>query len=227
SHEHIDQTLQYNFDNSYISIAFNQLTMSLEPIYYGDSCLDRSHANTLHMDPVDGNLWISSRHFDAIHKLDWENGGDSLMNLQDFALFDADYQPFTLDYDNNVSFFTHQHCIETYKVEGRPDLKLVSIFDNNNTPVIVHNSEPHSFGTLALINEALREAVIIRKKQLPTFCVALGTSQVLANGNTWYHCGRHESTKGWRDPFGYSSTVYEISTEGEIIYAAGNDLASY
>ncbi|GIQ79529.1 arylsulfotransferase [Kipferlia bialata] len=228
AHEHVGISLAEQNVDSYNSVAFNLPTMSLEPIYYGDAALDRTHANTLLIDPSDGQVLMSARHYDAIFKLDWENGGDPVYNLQDFALFDADYQPYVKDYDADTTFFTHQHCIELYQVEGREDVRLVSIFDNDNTPVLKHGvTPPHSYGVLALINETRQEAVLLMRKQLPTFCAALGTSQVLANGNTWYHCGEHKSRRGWRDPFGYSSSVYEVSPSGEIVYSAGCDKASY
>ncbi|GIQ91196.1 arylsulfotransferase, partial [Kipferlia bialata] len=128
--DHIDWTLQEQHDKTYNTLAFDIPTKSLDPIYYGDSALDRTHTNVLIVDPTDNNLMISVRHFDSIYKLDWENEGTPMYNLQEYALFDADYNPIVKDYDNDMSFFSHQHCIELYEVEGRPDLKLATIFDN-------------------------------------------------------------------------------------------------
>ncbi|GIQ86842.1 arylsulfotransferase [Kipferlia bialata] len=224
--DHIYQTLAEQNEESYNSIMFDLPALALEPMYYSDSAMDRTHCNTLHMDPSDGGVFLSARHYDAVFKLDWENDGEPLFNIQELALYDADYQPYVKDFDNNIGFFSHQHCIETYQVEGRDDVKLVSLFDNNNTLVIKHGQPAHSNGVLALVHEARREAVILMRKPLPTFCAALGTSQVLANGNTWYHCGTHTG-EGLSGKVGSSSTVYEINTDGDIVYSAGCDAASY
>ncbi|GIQ82140.1 hypothetical protein KIPB_005265 [Kipferlia bialata] len=97
----------------------------------------------------------------------------------------------------------------------------------SNTLVIKHTQPRHSNGVKALINEDRQEAILLMRKELPTFCFALGTSQVLANGNTWYHCGTHDSAFGIHSLTHAHSTGYEVSPAGDIVHSMGFDGESY
>ncbi|GIQ86024.1 arylsulfotransferase, partial [Kipferlia bialata] len=238
SSENIYITQEEQDEYSYNVLYFNLLMLALEPIYYGDSTNDRTHSNAFFYDPTDDNLFISVRSQDRVYKLNWSGyhdeaqavdraPGEVIYNLRDFAIFDTDYNPITLDYDNGVSFFSHQHCVEMYAVEGRPDLKLMTLFDNNNTPVMRNGNDYHSKALAAIVNEARQEVVILFHRELPNFCFALGTSQVLENGNFWYTCGTHDSKLGRSAIFGSHTTGYELSPDGDIIYSVGGYATTY
>ncbi|GIQ82625.1 arylsulfotransferase, partial [Kipferlia bialata] len=193
SKEHIGWTLEEQMERTYNNLYFNLDLLAVEAIYYGDTSSDRTHANSLFYDPRDKNLVISVRNQDSVYKLNWDSGdesvpkGDPLFNIQDFALFDRDYNPIVKDYDNNVAFFSHQHLPEIYQVEGRDDIYVMTLFDNNNTPVLKHGQPENSYGIAMLVHEERKEIVLLFRRALPEFSFALGASSALHNGNFYFH----------------------------------------
>ncbi|GIQ85470.1 arylsulfotransferase, partial [Kipferlia bialata] len=207
--------------------------MGVDPIYYGDVSSDRTHMNSLFFDPTDNNLLVSVRSQDSVYKLNWSGDdampeGDVMYNLRDFALYDREYNPIHT-YDEGLSLFSHQHCAQMYSVDGHPDLKVITLFDNSNTVAMVQRPEEkhHSNAVALLVNEAMQEMVLLFRTPLPEFGFALGTSQALSNGNFHYHVGVHDAISGEVGLFGTSTTVYELTPEGEFLYSVEADACVY
>ncbi|GIQ85320.1 arylsulfotransferase [Kipferlia bialata] len=231
--EHIAMTYEEQDAYSFNVVAIDLPGMSGDPIYYGDVSGDRTHMNSIFYDPSDGDILVSVRSQDRVYKLNWSGDdtlpwGDPVYNLRDFALFDEDYTPITT-YDDNLSLFSHQHCAEMYAVEGHPELKVITLFDNSNKVAYLQrpDEEHHSNALAVLVNEEKREMVLLFRKALLQYAFAVGTSQALANGNFHYHVGVQENKRGKDSLFNTSSQVYELSPEGDFIYSIKAEAAVY
>ncbi|GIQ81063.1 arylsulfotransferase [Kipferlia bialata] len=226
SKEHIDMSLEEQEEWSFNNLYFNLDLQAVEAIYYGDVSSDRTHSNTFFYDPRDKNLYISVRNHDSVYKLNWDSGsevvpqGDPIFNLQNFKFFDRDYNPITKDPENNVYTFSHQHCPVIYEIEGRDDIYVMSLFDNNNTPVMKYGQPENSYAIAMLIHEERQEAVFMFRKALPEFSFAMGSSMALHNGNFFYLSGVHDGLFEGSSLAGAQTSIYEMNPEGEIVYSA-------
>ena len=141
------------------------------PIYLAPQANDWTHGNCLELTP-DGNILYSSRHQDWLIKIDYENGqgaGDILWRLGndgDFQIVSSDPNP----------WFSHQHDANV-NANG-----LLTVFDNGN---VREAADPtaHSRGQALQLDEVNHIATLVLNADLGAFSMALGTAQLLPDGN--------------------------------------------
>ena len=137
---------------------------------------DWMHANSLAF-TGDNDLLLSVRSQDWVLKLDYANGTGTgniewrLGNDGDFAL-------------SGGQWFSHQH---NATLTGT----TLSLFDNANAD---ETNFGGSRGLVLTINEEAKTADIIDEALMHVFSPAVGTAQILLNGNLWFLAGFVGST---------------------------------
>jgi arylsulfate sulfotransferase len=137
---------------------------------------DWTHGNSLALTP-DGNILYNSRHQDMAYKIAYANGtgdGSVIWRLGmggDFTIQSTDPYP----------WFSHAHDLE---FEGS---NAISLFDDGNTRV--SQSGGNSRGQVLQIDETNRTATLQVNADLGTFSAALGSAQLLSNGNLLFDAG--------------------------------------
>lgn len=140
---------------------------------------DWLHANSLNYLPDSGNILISIRHQDWVSKIDYANGkgtGKVLWNLGpggDFTIQSTDPYP----------WFSHQHDAQL-----DPSTGVFWAFDNGNTRVTMSGGG-NSRGMVLQLDEANLTATPVLLADLGVYSVAVGSAQVLDNGNYMFHAG--------------------------------------
>jgi len=136
---------------------------------------DWTHANSIAIDPSDGNIIISLRHQAWVIKVDYANGsGDGhviwkLGNQGNFTL-----PPGTPSTD----WFNYQHDAE-FQSNG-----LLTLFDNNDLQV-----GADSRGQAWSLDQTHLVATPAVNVDLGAVSLALGSAQLLSNGNYWFGAG--------------------------------------
>jgi len=149
------------------------------PIMLASIANDWLHPNAIQY-TSDHNLIISVRHQDWVIKVDYRDGagdGHVLWHLGaggDFALASSDPYP----------WFTHQHDAG-FEANG-----TFTVFDNGNTrvadnPGVTENSR----GQVYQIDEANMVATLVLNSDLGVYSNALGSAQLLSNGNHHFLAG--------------------------------------
>lgn len=181
------------------------------PFYLAPITNDWTHGNSIKQTP-DGNILYSARHQDMLYKINYNNGGGDgsiiwrLGNGGDFTMNSADVYP----------WFSHQH--DAAILFSDPTQLLV--FDNGNTRVKTIGSG-HSRGQALRIDEQNRTVTPILNVDLLVYSAALGTAQILPDGNYNFDAG-YQLDNGF---FGTGAYSFEVLPSGAIIYAAHvNDL---
>lgn len=144
------------------------------PLYLNTTTAnDWLHANALQYLP-DGHLIVSVRHLDWVIKIAYADGAGSgavlwrLGQGGDFAIVSTDPWP----------WFSHQHD-GAFEPDGR-----FTVFDNGNTRV-TQNPGQNSRGQAYQIDEVNMVATQLVNADLGVYSFALGSAQLLSNGN--YH----------------------------------------
>jgi hypothetical protein len=141
---------------------------------------DWLHANSLNYLPDTGNIIFSIRHQDWVIKIDYANGagaGDIIWKLGlggDFAIQSTDPYP----------WFSHQH-----DAQFDPSTALFSAFDNGNTRVTQAGGVGNSRGYVLQLDEANLAATPVLLSDLGVYSMAVGSAQLLNNGNYLFHAG--------------------------------------
>lgn len=157
---------------------------------------DWTHANSIARDPSDGNLIISLRHQAWVVKVNYANGsGDGhviwkLGNQGDFTL--ANGLPAS-------DWFNYQHDAE-FQSNG-----LLALFDNNNL-----EAPADSRGQAWSLNQSTRVATLELNEDLGVQSYALGSAQLLSNGNYWFGAGFLNS--------GSDTQSEELTTSGAAVF---------
>ena len=165
---------------------------------------DWLHSNSVQQ-TSDGNLIISLRHQDWVIKVDYRNGAGTgailwrLGNQGDFRLLNPGNDPFP--------WFSHQHDPEFEFGTNN----LLSVFDNGNTRQVQVDPNAHSRGQVYSINEATREAHLNFSGDLGVYSPALGSAEILSNGNRHFNAG-------FVGGFGGISHAVELDPSGRIVY---------
>ncbi len=170
------------------------------PFYLAPSANDWLHGNAVQLTP-DGNLLYSIRHQDWVVKIDYRNGegsGDIIWRLGgggDFAIDSPDPAP----------WFSHQH--DAVLLPG--DESLLLVYDNGN---VRYAADPgaHSRGQVLHLDEAGRVATLVRDFDLGGYSFALGSAQLLPNGNYHFNSGILPGQK---------AQSIELDPDGNIVYA--------
>lgn len=154
---------------------------------------DWTHANSV-APTTDGNLVISLRHQAWAIKVAYANGTGNgrviwtLGNGGNFALASG-YSP--------SEWFNYQHDVE-FQSNG-----LLSLFDNNNL-----ETPADSRGQAWSLNESSMIATPVVNDDLGVASYALGSAQLLSNGNYWFGAGfAHSATSTYSTEFTPSGAV--------------------
>jgi arylsulfate sulfotransferase len=141
---------------------------------------DWLHANSLNYLPDSGNVLMSIRHQDWVIKIDYANGkgtGDIFWKLGaggDFAIQSNDPYP----------WFSHQHDAQLEPATG-----MFLAFDNGNTRVTLAGGVGNSRGYVLQLDETNLIATPILFADLGVYSIAVGSAQLLDNGNYHFHAG--------------------------------------
>jgi hypothetical protein len=149
----------------------------------GEGPRDWMHANSVAWSPADGNLIVSMRSQDWVIKINYANGaGDGhviwrLGRGGNFRIKSRRPSP----------WFSHQHDVRYIN-----DTTLV-LFDNGNTRH-ARNKAAHSRGQELILNEAARTATLVVNADMGNYAQAVGSAQMLPNGNLVFNSGFAEQT---------------------------------
>jgi hypothetical protein len=166
---------------------------------------DWLHGNSLQLTP-DGNILYSVRHQDWVLKIDYRNGdgtGQVLWTLGlggDFTLVDGD----------SSLWFSHQHDAEIL-----PDGVSLLLFDNGNTRIANNSGQGNSRGQLWRIDETAHTAKLVLNADLLVNSSALGTAQLLPNGNYHFDAGFVPNPA---DPTKRITHALEVDPNGNIVW---------
>jgi arylsulfate sulfotransferase len=152
-------------------------SLACSAFYQAATGNDWLHGNSLQLTP-DGNILYSVRHQDWVVKIDYRNGAGTGQLLWRLGL-GGDFQ--MLDGDDSL-WFSHQHDAQLM-----PDGVSLLLFDNGNTRISRNSGQGTSRGQLWRIDEAARTAKLLLDADLGVNSSALGSAQLLPNGN--YHFG--------------------------------------
>ncbi len=183
------------------------------PLHLANVANDWTHGNSLYY-TSDGNLLFSSRHQDFVYKINYANGsgaGDVIWKLGlggDFTM---------LGTTDPYPWFSHQHNAEM----TAGSTTLLTLYDNGNTRVAA-NPSGHSRGQALTIDETAKTATLSLNADLGFFSMAVGSAQLLDNGN--YHFD-----SGWIDvqPGVEVAKSMEVTPAGSIIYELDDTAITY
>jgi len=151
------------------------------PVLLSSPANDWLHINSLQYFPSDGDLLASVRNQDWIAKIDYQNGGgtgDVLWRLGldgDFVLAGSTGEPFPWFSGQHNPAFINQ------------DQKTLVVFDNGNTRHARFGG--HSRGQVWNIDQVNLTASLLLNADLGGYSPALGSAQVLENGNYMFYSG--------------------------------------
>ena len=148
--------------------------------------MDWMHTNSIYYSPQSGDFLLSSRHQDWVMKIDYNNGAGTGNILWRLGL-NGD---FTFNNINNDTYpwFSHQHDAGMENNGSGP----LTLFDNGNTRVAappVGLGSGNSRGMALVLNEATMTATPVLSADLGVFAGALGSAQLLFNGNYFFQPG--------------------------------------
>jgi arylsulfate sulfotransferase len=169
---------------------------------------DWTHSNSLWLAP-DGNLIISIRHQDWVIKFRYQSGngdGTILWRLGKDGDFEISAPP-----SNPYPWFSHQHDVE-YASNG-----LLTLFDNGNTRVAMLGG--NSRGQGLHLDEANKTATLEVNLDLGDYSSAVGTAQLLSNGNYFFDLGFLTPQSKLRE-FSPSSALEAEFEQPGIVYRA-------
>ncbi len=169
------------------------------PFFKAGTANDWLHGNSVQLTP-DGHLLYSARHQDWLIKIDYANGSGSgavlwrLGRDGDFTISSADPNP----------WFSHQH-------DGQiaPDGTL-TVFDNGNTR-FAEDDSAQSRGQVYILDEAARTATHKLNAPLGVYSFALGSAQLLENGNYHFNAGIEYG--------GFSARSMEVDSNLNLVYS--------
>ena len=174
--------------------------------YLAPQANDWLHGNSLQLTP-DGNILYSARHQDWLIKIRYDNGqgdGSVIWRLGK----DGD---FTFQSEDEWPWFSHQHD------GAQLDSRHVLLFDNGNTRV-QFGPGGNSRGQLLEIDEARRTARVVVDADLGQYSLALGSAQLLPNGNYHFNLGFMPDR---------SSQALEFTPGGDLVFQLETAVPQY
>jgi arylsulfate sulfotransferase len=175
------------------------------PWYLATTANDWTHGNALQLTP-DGNILYSMRNQDWVIKIDYQNGngpGDILWRLGnggDFQISSSDPSP----------WFSHQH-----DSNFASDNTTFTVFDDGNTRQ-ASNPAAHSRGQMLQIDTPNRKATLVLNADVGTYSSAVGSAQILPNGDYHFDSGFIAGASG-----SLSAQSIEVNPSGQIVYGIG------
>jgi hypothetical protein len=172
------------------------------PILLAPKANDWTHGNAIQLTP-DGDILYSSRHQDWVFKIDYQNGRGT-GNIVWILGLDGNFQYLSND---PYPWFSHQHDANV-DVNG-----IVTVFDNGNLRQAA-NPSSDSRGQAIQLDETNMTATLLVNADLGDFSIALGSAQMLPDGNYHFHLG---------DIVAKNSTTRAVEVEpaGQIVYDMG------
>jgi arylsulfate sulfotransferase len=174
------------------------------PLRLARAANDWTHAKSVQQTP-DGNLLLSVRSQDWILKIDYENGeggGEVIWRLGkdgDFRMISADPNP----------WFSHQH-----DPHFLADNKTLLLFDNGNFRRDT-DANANSRGQVIQVDERNRTATLAFNQNLGQYSFALGSANILPNGDYHFDNGFLPDTSAMSMEFDPSGNlVYALQTRG-------------
>lgn len=149
------------------------------PVLLAPIANDWMHTNAISYSAVDGNLLLSVRHQDWLVKIDYADGGGSGDIIWRMGA-EGDFVPVA---DDPSPWFSHQHDADLI---GAAQNQIV-LYDNGNTRCHEAQSPCNSRGQVWSFDENGMTATLETNADLGRYSMALGSAQVLLNGN--YHFG--------------------------------------
>jgi hypothetical protein len=174
------------------------------PLHLANFANDWIHGNSLTLDS-DGNIIFSARDQDFVYKINYANGTGDGSVIWTLGLGGN----FTISGTSDpYPWFSHQHDV---KVESGTSTTL-TLYDNGNTRVF-YNPGEFSRGQVLTLDETTLNASLNVNDNMGVFSVALGTAQLLDNGN--YHF-----LSGWiqNAPQPPSAQCIEVTPSGTFDY---------
>jgi len=164
---------------------------------------DWQHSNALQYEPYDGSIIVSSRHQDAVYKVNFNNGtgdGHIIWELGNTSLPSpltliggpggAPLPTFTLTTngaggpDLGYPWFSHNHDPEfAYRGQLVNGKRIFTIFDDGNVRQATFNTNAHSRCQMYTLDETNLTANLSINGDEQGYSFALGSSQVLSNGS--------------------------------------------
>lgn len=148
-------------------------TLGCPQVFLASEANDWLHGNSIQL-TADGNLLYSTRHQDWVIKIDYGNGAGTGAVLWRMGL-DGD---FSIQSGDLWPWFSHQHDA------GFEPGGTLTVFDNGNTRVAA-NPGQYSRGQAFTVDESGRIVTPLLNASLGVYSPALGSAQLLHNGN--YH----------------------------------------
>ncbi len=199
---------------------------------------DWLHSNSAQYNAYDGNIIISMRHQDAVFKVNYGNGSGNghivwkLSNgpmggpggapLPSFTLFTMG----TGGPDLGYPWFSHQHDAEIeFGGYEFGSFRVLTLFDDGNTRIAQYDPDGDSRCQILAVDEADLIANLNTSGDALTYSSALGTAQILKNGNLACDSGfiggvQHSGT----DP---NTQTVEMDQQGNFIYSLNAAEDSY
>jgi hypothetical protein len=178
--------------------------LTCAPFYLASTVNDWLHGNALQLTP-DGNILYSPRHQDWVIKIDYANGsgaGDILWRMGldgDFQIQSTDPHP----------WFSHQHD-PNFEVNNTTLL----VFDDGNVRAATDPSA-HSRGQVLNVDQTNKVVTPILNADLGVYSGALGTAELLPDGNYHFDAGFLLSTDANGNPL-YNAQSLEVDPGGHI-----------
>ncbi len=185
------------------------------PYHLAATANDWLHGNSLQLTP-DGQILYSSRHQDWLFKINYSNGSGDGAVIWRLGL-DGDFQIVSSD---PYPWFSHQHDAGIVATANGYN---VSVFDDGNTRVAANPGE-NSRGQIYHLDEQNRIATLVLNADCGAYAYALGTAQLLPNGN-------YNFDAGWisQDSLGGSNTSrsLEVDPAGNVVFGVAISTPEY
>jgi arylsulfate sulfotransferase len=176
---------------------------------------DWTHSNSIDYLATDGSLLLSIRNQDKVLKINYANGtgdGSVLMTLGKAG-------DVTLTSNDPYPWFSHQH-----DANYEPNAQHIQVFDDGNTRIAAQGPTAHSRGQVYNVDSVAKTATLLLNADLGTYSPALGSAQVLLNGN-------HHFASGAVGLFGMPAKVaahdVEVGSSGTIVFDYQTASAEY
>jgi arylsulfate sulfotransferase len=180
-------------------------TVACSAFYGAKIANDWLHGNSLQLTP-DGNLLYSVRHQDWVVKIDYRSGtgtGNILWRMGaggDFKMIAPAENP----------WFSHQHDPQFLS-----DNQTLILIDNGNTRISNAGDKGSSRGQVLRVDEQARTVTLVLNADLKVNSSALGTAQLLPNGNYHFDAGFIVDPA---NPAARFSQALEVDPSGNIVW---------
>lgn len=172
---------------------------------------DWVHTNTVQHTPWDGNLILSLRSQDWVVKVNYADGagdGRVIWRMGPGGDFTITTRTTEATPDIGYPWFSHQHDTEfELRGTGFGGRRVMTVYDNGNTRRAHFNRAAHSRCQSYAVDEANRTVNLNSNADVGVYADALGSAQLLSNGN--FSC-----TSGTTIP----TVTTENDRDGNLLY---------